>query len=316
MLNMMFLIFMNIDVLSSKIIISARIIRTIGAVGCWILWVKVFYWMRLFKATAHFITLIFTTIYDVRVFTLMLCIIIIAFANFFFVVNLNTNQGVATTTTSHDGYYYVPDYTLPKPLNALMSTYMMSLGEFDYGGYGIGPDIYIVWIFFVLGTFLMLVVFMNMLIAIMSDTFSTVLAIKDENALKEQANLIDDFIWLVDLTKEFHGKKHIIVLTPDVSINQQQEDLGNEINLLGMQLSKKTDSSLTTMQKRMDAFEKNNRMMHKTGQANLMKIKKMLFDMKAEQKKKEAEHKKKEEEEAKEKADKEDDKENKDEDDE
>ena len=59
----------------------------------------------------------------------------------------------------------------------MMSTYMMSLGEFDYGGYGTGPDIYIVWIFFVLGTFLMLVVFMNMLIAIMGDTFGAVQAI-------------------------------------------------------------------------------------------------------------------------------------------
>jgi len=88
---MVFLILLNIDVISTKMIISARVIRTIGAVGCWILWIKVFYWMRLFKATAHFITLIFTTIYDVRIFSLMLGIIIIAFANFFFVVNLNTN---------------------------------------------------------------------------------------------------------------------------------------------------------------------------------------------------------------------------------
>jgi hypothetical protein len=93
LLNMIFLIMLNIDVLANKTIIHVTIIRTIGALGCWFMWIKVFYWMRLFKATAHFITLIFTTIYDVRIFTLMLLIIIVAFANFFFIVNLNTPMG-------------------------------------------------------------------------------------------------------------------------------------------------------------------------------------------------------------------------------
>jgi hypothetical protein len=97
---------------------------------------------------------------------------------------------------------------------------MILLGEFDIGGYSYGYDSILVWIFFILGTFVMLIVFMNMLIAIMSDTFSAVQMIKDENLLKEQANLIVDHIWLLDLKKLFNGKKHIILLTPDVSINQ------------------------------------------------------------------------------------------------
>jgi hypothetical protein len=183
LLNLTFLILLNIDVLANKTIHKVDTIRTIGAIGCWFMWIKVFYWMRLFKATAHFITLIFTTIYDVRIFTLMLLIIIIAFANFFFIMNLNTPMGLGDNSTT---YYYMPDYGLGKVMNSLMGAYFISLGEFDYGGYGSGEHFYVVWIFFTLGSFLMLVVFMNMLIAIMGDTFSVVQGIQEENSLKEQ----------------------------------------------------------------------------------------------------------------------------------
>jgi hypothetical protein len=88
-LNMIFLISVNLDVLSNHQIVTIEWVRTIGAVACWMMWFKVFYWMRLFKKTAHFITLISTTIYDIRIFSIMLVIILIAFANFFFVINNN-----------------------------------------------------------------------------------------------------------------------------------------------------------------------------------------------------------------------------------
>jgi len=61
-----------------------------GALGCFIMWVKVFYWMRLFKSTAPFVTLIFQTIADIKVFMIMLIIIILAFTNFFYIMNLNS----------------------------------------------------------------------------------------------------------------------------------------------------------------------------------------------------------------------------------
>jgi hypothetical protein len=50
--------------------------------------------------------------------------------------------------------------------------YLVALGEFDLDGLSQGPDNYIAYVFFFLASFLLLVVFMNMLIAIMGDTFS------------------------------------------------------------------------------------------------------------------------------------------------
>ena len=64
--------------------------RLIGAYNCLFMWIKMFYWMRLFKKFAYFIKLMSVTLQDVKVFLLMLFLVIFAFANFFFIINYNT----------------------------------------------------------------------------------------------------------------------------------------------------------------------------------------------------------------------------------
>lgn len=53
--------------------------------------------------------------------------------------------------------------------------------------------------FFILGTFVIQVVFMNMLIAIMGDTFARVQEVAEESGLKERVVLINDHDWLIDI---------------------------------------------------------------------------------------------------------------------
>ena len=63
----------------------------IGSFACFFMWFKTFYWMRLFKRTAHFVTLITNTVNKLRVFALMFLLCIFAFANFFYILNNNTS---------------------------------------------------------------------------------------------------------------------------------------------------------------------------------------------------------------------------------
>ena len=105
----------------------------------------------------------------------MLAIILCAFANFFFVLNNNTVES--------DGFHYVGSYVGNTVADAFIAMYLMGLGEFDMDGYSQGTNVYMTWGFFLMGTFLVLVVFMNMLIAIMGDTFGNVQAIQEESAL-------------------------------------------------------------------------------------------------------------------------------------
>ena len=51
----------------------------------------------------------------------------------------------------------------------------MCIGIFDVSLLGRGEDEYYVWAIWLLGTFINLIVFMNMLIAIMSKTFTDVM---------------------------------------------------------------------------------------------------------------------------------------------
>ena len=172
---------------------------------CFLLWIKVFYWMRLYSTPAYFISLITKTIYDIRIFTLLVLIITCAFANFFYILNMNTpaNPYYASKHKDYEHYSYVTDHLGIPVFNALLSMYMLSLGEFDSATYSKGQDKELAWFFFILSTFLCMTVFFNMLIAIMSETFSGVQSEIEESSLYEQLQLIKDFIWLLDLQKEF-----------------------------------------------------------------------------------------------------------------
>lgn len=133
-----------------------------------------------------------------------------------------------------------------------------------------------VWTMFLLGTFLIIVVFLNMLIAIMSDTFARVQAIKEENTLKEQATLINDHIWLVDLEAVFKGQRYVAVMTPDISITQQATDPADDVEDMGAFIIKKLDASFKTNQNRQKIIEKNQKQTHKQHLATLVKCKQML----------------------------------------
>lgn len=59
-----------------------------------------------------------------------------------------------------------------------------------------GKDI-IVWIVFILSTFLVQITFLNMLIAIMGDTYDRISEVKQQMALKEKIKILADYVIVV-----------------------------------------------------------------------------------------------------------------------
>ena len=167
-LNFGFLICLNINVVSGQIIVPIDFIRVIGGCCCFCMWIKVFYWCRLFSNTAYFINLIIQTLNDSKYFAVMLLIIITSFTQLFFIIQLNINE------KDHEKYHYVVDYTGETVSSAWISMYVLAMGDFHFSGYGEGPDVFIAWGAWLLATYLMLLVFLNVLIAIMGDTFGRV----------------------------------------------------------------------------------------------------------------------------------------------
>jgi len=116
-------------------------------------------------------------------------------------------------------------YTGYPILDSVIAIYQFALGDFHYSGFmGSQYDV-LLWGFFILCTFLMIIVFMNMIIAIMGNTFGNVMDAQYENAMNENIGLIYDHIWLIDLKEEFKDVKYIIRVFPDTNLSNDGKDV-------------------------------------------------------------------------------------------
>ena len=104
-----------------------------------------------------------TIVTDVQTFTIMLLIVMVAFANFFYVIDMGDKDS-----------QYVGVYTDNSVINVLMEMYFIGLGNFNLGSYSNGANSGIIWFFFIIASFVIVVVFMNLLISIMGNTLNNV----------------------------------------------------------------------------------------------------------------------------------------------
>lgn len=154
-----------------------EMILTIGSWGMFLMWIKVFYWFRLFSSYAYYVRLIMRTIYDSRKFMNLVVIILISFGNFIYVADVNNYK----TGAAYAGTYFDVPF-----LDAIISVYDFgALGDISIDSYLVGYETKSMMFMFLLATFMVAVVFMNMLIAIMSNTFTQVLNSAGEAGLRE-----------------------------------------------------------------------------------------------------------------------------------
>ena len=124
--------------------------------------------MRLFTETAFFINLLSKTLSGIKAFSVMMIILIMCIANIMYILNLedlSTSEVEETLFSLH----------LPNNFaNAVIFAYELALGEYDTDNFK-GEHQNILWIIFGIATFMLQITFLNMLIAIMSNTFGEVL---------------------------------------------------------------------------------------------------------------------------------------------
>ena len=96
----------------------------------------------------------------------MLIILMLAFTNYFYVINSKEKYMERQWGDSD------PNITF---MDSLLTTYLIGLGDFSTGSFNNGAESANVWFFFIAATFLMLVVFMNLLITIIGNKFDDVM---------------------------------------------------------------------------------------------------------------------------------------------
>ena len=104
---------------------------------------------------------------------------LMAFSNAIYILNANRSEG--DEQTGEEGNSLLGGEFENGALDAMLNQYLLALGEFGTDNFSAatGKNAGIVWVLFLFATFLTQITVLNMLIAIMGDTFDAVLEKQD-----------------------------------------------------------------------------------------------------------------------------------------
>ena len=210
-MNDLVYLILNTFVLTSNLIglISIESQRTLAAISVCFLWFKVFDWLRLFDTTAFFISLIQNTVYDIRSFLLILFICYMMFGSAFYILNMNR---LGVTDEEGESAEIVPNISTFWVFDAFYNQYELGLGEFELDGIRASDNNKaLVYLLFLLSTFTIQITFLNMLIAIMGDTFGQAMENRENNARLTKLKIMGDYINLIVRDSEDNPDGHGLV---------------------------------------------------------------------------------------------------------
>ena len=153
---------------------------------------KTFFFLRIVLTFSYIVTMIINVVYDLRVFLLFFIILIIVFSGIFDVISRNDAEE----------YKYVSPF-----FGNVLTTLRLALGDFDFGvlaGDKLNPKQHILfWIIWIIMVGFSSLIFLNFIIAEVSNSYQTVKDQIDALIYKERASLIREVeMILPDSTKK------------------------------------------------------------------------------------------------------------------
>ena len=162
-------------------------------------WLKLLYFLRIFEETGYLIRIIIQVCADMRFFLLVLLLTIIAFgeavksfsdANYYRDVFNACNKitdPVAYKTCAED---YDPN-GFAGYLGGIGYVYRMCLGDFGTDAEAFGTiAVPFMWALFILCSVLNMIIMLNLLIAIISESFTKINSVSKQANVRERANII------------------------------------------------------------------------------------------------------------------------------
>ena len=141
----------------------------------------------MFKPTGKYVRLLGETLKDVGSFLILFLCILFTFANALFILNKQRYE-------DEQLYQEYFDSTI---LDSIFQQYLLSLGEVYSDNYKMNREDWYIWALLIIMTAITQIVFLNMLVAIMGDTFSKVMERQKEYALKEKIGIIADYAVII-----------------------------------------------------------------------------------------------------------------------
>ena len=187
------------------------------------LWIKLLYYMRTNKKLGYLIRMIQEVFKDIVAFLFLFIIFLISLSNAVYAIQeINIEREVDTIQS------------------AFLNSYLIALGMYEFNGY---EDPYSYFLFLV-ATILNLIVMLNLLIAIISDTYTRVASTADESSFKEKCGVISDCrdfplqrLWM---TQRKPCSFLFIAISEDIGVNKRKNidvfDLFDELLKMKTQL--------------------------------------------------------------------------------
>lgn len=160
--------------------------RYLNAVASFFIWFKFLYFFRIFRTFGHLIKTIIEVINDMKVFMVILSMSILAFSGTFFILAQN-NKGDQVFVDSYIG--------------SILQMFELMLGNFDSDKFG-ETGYFVVYLMFALASLFLIVIMLNLLIAIISDTFAEVQNQAQRKMYQEFAQLICENYHLLSETEK------------------------------------------------------------------------------------------------------------------
>lgn len=214
--------------------------RVMAAFTTLALWIKVLDWCKLFQPTSFFIRLITETIYDIRYFMLILMVALAMFGTPMYMLQLNRTEDNALVDEVFGSIW---------PLNLIYNQYMLSLGEFSMDFFDDNPQTILCYVFFLCATFFTQITFLNMLIAIMGDTFGRVIESKDRFSLQTKLEIMADYTSVIrENIEEDDAEVYMFVVQPKSGDDDNMNAWEGNISFI----KKSIDKSIASLAKNLD----------------------------------------------------------------
>ena len=208
------------------------------------------YFLELNNKFSPLILIMFKVFGDIYYFMLVLILVMFSFTTAFWTIGQNQLQFDQIEADKAPMYHTKP--------GAVIFMYYLVLGEVGTsGGFEEGDksQLIILWILFVIVTFIAITVMMNMLVAIMGDTFAKSYENKEANILRSKLRfIIDNWISPVPVFSPKERKSTMYLVAAMLLEDKEEEfeainQLGEDIKSMKLRNQKETQKILTQLLK-------------------------------------------------------------------
>ena len=213
-------------------------------------WFQLLYYARGITSIAALVQMIFAVVSDMSAFFILMCVFLVGLSHSLAVYDLAMNDGLEFIGTVEHFMNTIRDVAV-----------MSATGEFDTADYDSAFHIFIAAIVIVVMTVIML----NLLIAVISETYERVRGIQTATINKARADLVNEMertflMWIPRIApasfsvwlEEFMAPRYLIIFSPD-DVHKRNSDGMTEVGKLRQQLTQQ-NSRLVSLQDQLSAW--------------------------------------------------------------